>query len=142
MIDNVEEAIVITILDNNKQLYEQIEKCAGLSASVLNGDDIQLYVAELLVLKNVLHETSEEIIKTLPYEQNLITTILGDKVMMRTAITKEADQISLLSTLVTYTQCKHEGMKEHSREYMDRVTKLRLKIDEYYGDRSQKFCGS
>ena len=80
--------------------------------------------------------------KTLSYEQNLITTILGDKVMMGSAVTKEADQISLLPTLVIYTQCKHEGMQEHSREYMDRVTKLRLKIDEYYGEESQKFCGS
>ena len=46
------EAPEVTIVDN-KQLYEQIEKCAGLSASVLYGDDIQLYVAELLVLRNV-----------------------------------------------------------------------------------------
>ena len=62
--------------------------------------------------------------------------------MMGSAVTQEADQISLLPTLVIYTQCKHEGMQEHSREYMDRVTKLRLKIDEYYGEESQKFCGS
>ena len=47
------EAPEVTIVDN-KQLYEQIEKCAGLSASVLYGDGIQLYVAELLVLRNVL----------------------------------------------------------------------------------------
>lgn len=130
------EVIKISIKENNKLVYKIIEKCAGLSASVLNGDDIQLYISELLVLSNVLQETSEEIIKTLPYEQNLITTLLGDKVMMHTAITKEADQISLLSTLATYIQCKHEGMKEHSREYMDRVTKIRLKIDEYYGEES------
>ena len=61
--------------------------------------------------------------------------------MMGSAVTKEADQISLCQHLL-YTQCKHEGMQEHSREYMDRVTKLRLKIDEYYGEESQKFCGS
>lgn len=119
-----------------------MEKCAELSASVLNEADIQSYIDGLLELRNVLQETTDEAIKSLPYEQNLIATILGDKVMMSTAITKEVDQLSLLSTLVTYTQCKHERMKEHSREYMDRVTKLRLKIDEYYGDESQKFCGS
>lgn len=109
----------------------------------MNGkDDIQEYINRLLELRNVLQGTEESVIKSLHYEPNLITTILGDKVMMSTAITKEADQISLLSTLVTYTQCKYEGMKEHSREYMNRVTKLRLKIDEYYGEESQKFCGS
>ena len=32
--------------------------------------------------------------------------------MMGSAVTKEADQISLLPTLVIYTQCKHEGMQE------------------------------
>ena len=134
--------IDISVADNNKPVYELIEKCAGLSVYVLSGSDIQEYADTLLKLRNVLLNANDKEIRSLPYEQNLITAILGDKVMMSSVITKEADQVSLLSTLVTYTQCKHEGMQEHSREYMDRVTKLRLKIDEYYGDKSQKFCGA
>ena len=37
---------------------------------------------------------------------------------------------------------RNEGMPEHSREYMDRVTALRHVIDDYYGEKSQQFCGS
>lgn len=33
---------------------------------------------------------------------------------------------------------RNEGMPEHSREYMDRVNV----IDDYYGEKSQQFCGS
>lgn len=128
--------------DITQSLYEQIEKCAKLSAEVLNGADVKEYIESLLRLRETISNTGEKDIRELPYGENLITTILGDKAMMQNVITKEPDQVSLVSTLVTYAKCKKEGMKEHSREYMDRVTKIRLMIDAYYGETSQKFCGS
>ena len=66
----------------------------------------------------------------------------ADKSLIRKSFPKEADQISLISTLVTYEACRREGMPAHSRIYMDRVTALRHHIDHYYGERSQQFCGS
>lgn len=43
---------------------------------------------------------------------------------------------------ILYIECRQEGMPENSREYMDRVTKLRHVIDRYYGEETQRFCGS
>ena len=66
----------------------------------------------------------------------------ADKSLIQKSFPKEADQVSLISTLVTYEACRREGMPDHSRIYMDRVTALRHHIDHYYGERSQQFCGS
>ena len=133
---------MISYSNSTQSLYEQIEKCAKLSVTVLKGTDVKEYVDSLIILRDIILNADESNIKELPYGENLITTILGDKAMMQSVITKEPDQVSLLSTLVTYAECKQEGMKEHSREYMDKVTKIRLLIDAYYGETSQKFCGS
>lgn len=123
-------------------LKDDLEKCVSLVPPALKTDDISEYIEALKRLKNTLLNSQKEECEKVTDDKNVLLTLLGDKVMLEKVITKEADQVSLLSTLVTYIECKSEGMKEHSREYMDRVTILRLKIDNHYGEKSQKFCGS
>ena len=91
----------------------------------------------------------EKLLEKLDDAAKLVTPMLeeknslgADKSLIKKSFPKEADQVSLISTLVTYEACRREGMPDHSRIYMDRVTALRHHIDHYYGERSQQFCGS
>ena len=57
-------------------------------------------------------------------------------------VTEEFDQLSLLSTLVTYVSYNSEGRPGHSAEYMNKDTALRKVIDEVYGTEAMRVCGS
>lgn len=123
-------------------LGEQTEKCVGLVVTALDGENADDYIESLKKLIPLVKLASDEEIDILPYPENVKTSFRSDKVLFGSAVTEEKDQVSLLSTLVTYIECQQEGMPQHSREYMDRVTALRHKIDDYYGEKSQQFCGS
>ena len=65
-----------------------------------------------------------------------------DRYLIDGTVTEEFDQLSLLSTLVTYVSCNGEGRPGHSAEYMNKVTALRKVIEEVYGTEAMRFCGS
>ena len=81
-------------------------------------------------------------IKAAAYPANIENTILMDQYLIEGTVTEEFDQLSLLSTLVTYVACNSEGRPGHSAAYMDRVTALRKVIEEVYGTEAMRFCGS
>jgi hypothetical protein len=68
--------------------------------------------------------------------------MLMDRYLIAGTVTEEFDQLSLLSTLVTYVSCNGKGRPGHSTEYMNKVTALRKVIEEEYGTEVMRFCGS
>lgn len=123
-------------------LLEQTRICAGLVLPALDGTKQTEYVEALQDMIPLLQAASSEEIDSLPFAENVLASFRTDRVLMKEAVKEEKDRVSMLSTLITYIACKQEGMPEHSREYMDRVTALRHKIDAYYGEKTQQFCGS
>jgi hypothetical protein len=85
---------------------------------------------------------SPEDIKAARYPANIESTMLMDRYLIDGTVTEEFDQLSLLSTLVTYVSCNSEGRPGHSAEYMNKVTALRKVIEEVYGTEAMRFCGS
>ena len=83
-----------------------------------------------------------EDIKAAGYPANIESTILMDRYLIDGTVTEEFDQLSLLSTLVTYVSRNSEGRPGHSAEYMNKVTALRRVIEEVYGTEAMRFCGS
>ncbi len=125
------------------KLLEKLDEAAKLVTPMLEEKiDEETYVKALRQLILALNETTAEEIEKLEIDFAVKNSLGADKSLIRKSFPKEADQISLISTLVTYEACRREGMPAHSRIYMDRVTALRHHIDHYYGERSQQFCGS
>ncbi len=125
------------------KLLEKLDEAAKLVTPMLEEKiDEETYVKALRQLILALNETTAEEIEKLEIDFAVKNSLGADKSLIRKSFPKEADQISLISTLVTYEACRSEGMPAHSRIYMDRVTALRHHIDHYYGERSQQFCGS
>ena len=100
------------------------------------------YIHCLLKVIEAVRNTGNDDIRSLQFTENVISTILADKVLIETRFHKEKDQVSMFSTLAVYIFCQREELPDHSRIYMDRVSALRKKINEYYGEEAQKFCGS
>ena len=125
-----------------QRLIDSIERCGAAGETVLaqKAAGVQ-YVQDLLELLEIMKTVSREEIKAAGYPSNIESTILMDKYLIEETLTEEFDQLSLLSTLVTYVACNSEGRPGHSSEYMDRVTALRKVIEEVYGTEAMRFCG-
>ena len=120
-----------------------LQNNAALVMLVLNGElPVSDYINALLNLIGTVQVTSNDDIKRLSLPENVISTILADKVLIETRFTKEPDHVSMFSTLVAYYAFALAGEPDHSRKYMDAVTALRHKIDAHYQEETQKFCGS
>ena len=126
-----------------EKLLEKLDDAAKLVAPMLEEKiSEEIYINALRELILALNETTAEEIEKLEIDFAVKNSLGADKSLIKKSFPKEADQVSLISTLVTYEACRLEGMPDHSRIYMDRVTALRHHIDHYYGERSQQFCGS
>ena len=128
---------------NDSKLQELLDRAVALVEPVSEGNaDVSLYVKCIQEMIPVVMNASKEDFLSLDINEQAKLTFRSDRALMSKTVTKEADQISLLSTLVTYVHSKRQGLPEHSRIYMDRVTALRRKIEGYYDNPVQKFCGS
>lgn len=126
-----------------EKLLEKLDDAAKLVAPMLEEKiSEEIYINALWELILALNETTAEEIEKIEIDFAVKNSLGADKSLIKKSFPKEADQVSLISTLVTYEACRREGMPDHSRIYMDRVTALRHHIDHYYGGRSQQFCGS
>lgn len=126
-----------------EKLLEKLDDAAKLVAPMLEEKiSEEIYINALRELILALNETTAEELEKLEIDFAVKNSLGADKSLIKKSFPKEADQVSLISTLVTYEVCRREGMPDHSRIYMDRVTALRHHIDHYYGERSQQFCGS
>ena len=126
-----------------EKLLEKLDDAAKLVAPMLEEKiSEEIYINALRELILALNETTAEELEKLEIDFAVKNSLGADKSLIKKSFPKEADQVSLISTLVTYEACRREGMPDHSRIYMDRVTALRHHIDHYYGERSQQFCGS
>lgn len=126
-----------------EKLLEKLDDAAKLVAPMLEEKiSEEIYINALRELILALNETTAEEIEKLEIDFAVKNSLGADKSLIKKSFPKELDQVSLISTLVTYEACRREGMPDHSRIYMDRVTALRHHIDHYYGERSQQFCGS
>lgn len=126
-----------------EKLLEKLDDAAKLVAPMLEEKiSEEIYINALRELILALNETTAEELEKLEIDFAVKNSLGADKSLIKKSFPKEPDQVSLISTLVTYEACRREGMPDHSRIYMDRVTALRHHIDHYYGERSQQFCGS
>ena len=126
-----------------EKLLEKLDDAAKLVAPMLEEKiSEEIYINALRELILALNETTAEEVEKLEINFAVKNSLGADRSLIKKSFLKEADQVSLISTLVTYEACRREGMPDHSRIYMDRVTALRHHIDHYYGERSQQFCGS
>ena len=126
-----------------EKLLEKLDDAAKLVAPMLEEKiSEEIYINALRELILALNETTAEEVEKLEINFAVKKSLGADRSLIKKSFPKEADQVSLISTLVTYEACRREGMPDHSRIYMDRVTALRHHIDHYYGERSQQFCGS
>ena len=125
-----------------EKLKSCIESCGRTGEDVLNHEvDGEQYRQELLQLLEILKVITPDEIKAAGYTANIESTLLMDQYLIDGTVTEEFDQLSLLSTLVTYIACNSEGRPGHSAAYMDRVTALRKVIEEVYGTEAMRFCG-
>ena len=128
---------------NMEKLKEAIENCARIGAEVLEQTaDGEQYKQELLKLLDIMKTITRDEIKAAGYPANIESTLLMDQYLIDGTVTEEFDQLSLLSTVVTYAACNSDGRPGHSASYMDKVTALRKVIEEVYGTEAMRFCGS
>ena len=126
-----------------KKLTEIIGCCGAVGSRVLNQEaEGEQYKDSLLQLLDIMKRITPEDIKAAGYPANIESTMLMDRYLIDGTVTAEFDQLSLLSTLVTYVSCNSEGRPGHSAEYMNKVTALRKVIEEVYGTEAMRFCGS
>lgn len=126
-----------------QKLKEIIADCGIVGSKVLNHEaNGEQYKDALLRLLGLMKRITPDDIKATGYPANIESTMLMDRYLIDGTITEEFDQLSLLSTLVTYVSCNSEGRPGHSAEYMNKVTALRKVIEEVYGTEAIRFCGS
>lgn len=124
-------------------LQEKLEACVALVMPTLQeACSPEEYAAALEALGADLLQAEREAFDALDVTANTRGSLWGDRRLMETVILNRPDRASLLSTMVVYEACAREGMRDHSRVYMDRVTALRKLLDAYYGETTQQFCGS
>ena len=129
-------------MSRTKKLKSCIESCGRLGDKVLmHESDGEQYRQELLQLLEIMKDITSDEIKAAGYPMNIESTLLMDQYLIEGTVAEEFDQLSLLSTLVTYIACNSEGRPSHSAVYMDRVTALRKVIEEVYGTEAMRFCG-
>ena len=126
-----------------QKLKENVIYCGGIGSKVLNHEAAgEQYKDALLRLLDIMKSISADDIKAAGYPANIESTMLMDRYLIDGTVTEEFDQLSLLSTLVTYVSCNGEGCPGHSTEYMNKVTELRKVIEDVYGTEAMRFCGS
>lgn len=120
-----------------------IQKAGATGVGVLNHEiDAEMYRGDLLEVLAAMKSASESDIKAAGYPANIQNTLLMDRNLIEDTVTEEIDQLSLLNTVVTYIECNAEGMPEHSKVYMDRVTDLRKALESVYDTEAIRFCGT
>ena len=130
-------------MSETEKLKAAIEKCGATGVMVLNYETgAEQYRDDLLKVLAVVKAASEEDIKAAGYPANIQNTLLMDRHLIGDTVTEEIDQLSLLNTVVTYIECNAEGMPEHSKVYMDRVTDLRKSLEGVYDTEAIRFCGT
>ena len=130
-------------MNNTEKLRDHIESCGITGVKALQHEaEGEQYKDSLLQLLDIMKRITPEDIKAAGYPANIESTILMDRYLIDGTVTEEFDQLSLLSTLVTYVSCNSEGRPGHSAEYMNKVTALRKVIEEVYGTEAMRFCGS
>lgn len=130
-------------MNNKEELKKSIENCGSIGAAVLEQKaDGELYQQALLKLLEIMKTITRDEIRAAGYPANIESTLLMDQYLIDGTVTEEFDQLSLLSTVVTYAACNKNGCPGHSAAYMDRVTALRKVIEEVYGTEAMRFCGS
>ena len=114
------------------------------NAVLLEAEKIEAeeYVDSLRNVIRSVESASDDDIRQLPFPENILSTILANKVLIETRFREEKDRVSMFSTLAVYIACQKEGLPDHSRVYMDRVSAIRKRLNAYYGADTQKFCGS
>ena len=126
-----------------QKLKEIIGHCGIVGTKVLSHEaGGEQYRDSLLQLLDIMQCITTDDIKAAGYPANIESTMLMDRYLIDGTVTEESDQLSLLSTLVTYVSCNGEGRPGHSSEYMNKVTALRKVIEEVYGTDAMRFCGS
>lgn len=124
-------------------LQEKFEACVALVMPTLQeACSPEKYAVALETLGADLLQAERGDLDALDVTTNTRGSLWGDRRLMETVILNRPDQASLLSTLVIYEACAREGMRDHSRVYMDRVSALRKLLDIYYGETTRQFCGS
>ena len=130
-------------MTDTQKLKETVGYCGVVGSKVLSHEaEGKQYGAALLQLLDIMKSITPEDIKAAGYPANIESTMLMDRYLIDGTVTEEFDQLSLLSTLVTYISCNGEGRPGHSAEYMNKVTALRKVIEEVYGTEAMRFCGS
>ena len=130
-------------MTNTERLRQIIEDCGRIGEDVLDRKaEGEQYRQELLQLLDIMKTVSPDEIQTAGYPANIQNTLLMDRYLIDGTVTEEYDQLSLLSTVVTYAACNSAGRPGHSAAYMDKVTALRKVIEEAYGKEAMRFCGS
>ena len=130
-------------MTDTQKLKETVGYCGAVGSKVLSHEAKgEQYKNALLQLLDIMKRISPEDIKAARYPANIESTMLMDRYLIDGTVTEEFDQLSLLSTLVTYVSCNSEGRPGHSAEYMNKVTALRKVIEEVYGTEAMRFCGS
>ena len=130
-------------MTDTQKLKETVGYCGAVDSKVLSHEaEGKQYGAALLQLLDIRKSITPEDIKAAGYPANIESTMLMDRYLIDETVTEEFDQLSLLSTLVTYISCNGEGRPGHSAEYMNKVTALRKVIEEVYGTEAMRFCGS
>ena len=125
------------------ELAKVLEQAGRIGIKVLNGEaDGKQYVDNLLAVLDAMKAATFEDIDECEYPDNILNTIRMDKHLIDGTLESEQDCLSLLSTLASYIEAYREGLPEHSKIYMDRVTDLRHVIDEVYGAKAMPFCGT
>ena len=130
-------------MTNTEKLKTTIADCSAAGDRVLNKEaDGGQYRQELLHLLEIMKTITADEIRAAGYPENIQNTLLMDRHLIDDTVTEEIDQLSLLSTVVTYISCNSEGRPGHSAAYMDRVTALRKALEEVYDKEAIRFCGS
>ena len=130
-------------MTNTDKLKNAIESC-GLTGVRVLGHEAEgaEYRDSLLKVLELMRTVTADEIRNAGYPANITNTLVMDYHLIRDTLTEELDQLSLLNTVVTYIECKSEGMPEHSGVYMDRVTDLRKVIEQLYDAEAIRFCGT
>ena len=125
-----------------EKLKTCIKNCGNIGDKVLKSEaGGEQYKQELLQLLEIMKTITPDEIKAAGYPANIESTLLMDQYLIDGSVAEEFDQLSLLSTLVTYIAYNSKGRPGHSAAYMDRVTALRKVIEEVYGTEAMRFCG-
>lgn len=130
-------------MTNTEKLRTTIADCVAAGDKVLDKEaGGEMYNQVLLRLIEIMKTITEDEIKAAGYPANIQNTLLMDRHLIQDTLTEEIDQLSLLSTVVTYISCNSEGRPGHSAVYMDKVTALRKSLEEVYDKKAIRFCGS